>query len=78
MAGSYRHVTDKNNNLVSNEEFIDHIENLGDAYETIEEMWHMIDILTGGDKEKIRKVHIEYIKRVGCDVEYAKKSNFWF
>jgi len=30
--------------LISNERFPEMIENLGDAYEIIEEMWHMIDI----------------------------------
>jgi len=77
MAGSYRHVTDKDNNLISNERFPEMIENLGDAYETIEEMWYIIDILANGDKSKIADAHLKYIERVGGDVEYAKSKDFW-
>jgi len=77
MAGSYRHVTDKNNNLISNEHFPDMIENLGDAYETIEEMWYLIDILANGNKSKIADAHLKYIERVGGDVEYVKSKDFW-
>ena len=55
MAGSYRHIVDSDGNLVPNEEFIEHIENLGDAYEAIEECWYLINILSSGDKKKIEK-----------------------
>jgi len=77
MAGSYRHVTDENNNLISNEDFPNSIENLGDAYETIEEMWHIINILSNGDKGIIRKAWLKYIKRTGGNYEYAKNHDFW-
>ena len=53
MAGSYRHIVNKNGDLISNEKFIDSIENLGDAYEMAEECWYLIQILSGGDKKKI-------------------------
>lgn len=42
MAGSYNHVVTKNGNLVSNESFVNMIENLGDAYEMTEELFGMI------------------------------------
>lgn len=42
MAGSYLHVTTHAGNLRSNEGFVNHIENLGDAYEAVEEMYGMI------------------------------------
>jgi hypothetical protein len=42
MAGSYSHIVDNNGRLLSNEDFIDMIENLGDAYEMAEEMYGMI------------------------------------
>jgi len=42
MAGSYEHVTTRQGNLVSNERFVDMVENLGDAYEMAEEMYGMI------------------------------------
>lgn len=49
MAGSYRHVTDQNGQFKG----LDSIDNLGDAYEAIEEMHDMIAQLTGGDRQKI-------------------------
>jgi hypothetical protein len=42
MAGSYRHVTTDDGNLVSPDRIGIAAENLGDAYETIEEMYGMI------------------------------------
>ena len=53
MAGSYMHVTDENGKLKSNEDFINYIENLGDAYEAIEEMYYMIQYLSNGDADSI-------------------------
>lgn len=53
MAGSYHHVTDENGKLRSNEDFINYIENLGDAYEAIEEMYYMIQYLSNGDADSI-------------------------
>jgi hypothetical protein len=77
MAGSYNHVVDRNNNLIPNEKFPDMIENLGDAYETIEEMYHMIDILARGSKTLIAEAHYKYLERVDGDVEIARKMGFW-
>lgn len=42
MAGSYNHVVTQNGNLRDNESFVQMIENLGDAYEAVEEMYGMI------------------------------------
>jgi hypothetical protein len=42
MAGSWRHATTKGGKLLNNENFVDMVENLGDAYETVEEMFGMI------------------------------------
>ena len=55
MAGSYRHVTNKNGKLRSNVEFLNYIENLGDAYEAIEEMYYMIQYLSNGDADSINE-----------------------
>lgn len=55
MSGSYKHIVDGKGVLITNEEFIDSIENLGDAYEMAEECWFLIQILSNGDKEKIDK-----------------------
>ena len=42
MAGSYRHVTNDDGQLLDNESFLETIDNLGDAYEAVEEMYGMI------------------------------------
>lgn len=42
MAGSYRHATTDASRFRNNESFCDLVENLGDAYETAEEMYGMI------------------------------------
>ena len=46
MAGSYNHCVDKETGqLYVNEDLIQMVENLGDAYEAIEEMYGMIWVL---------------------------------
>lgn len=55
MAGSYKHVIDDNGKLRSNEDFINYIENLGDAYEAIEEMYYIIQYLSGNDTDSINE-----------------------
>lgn len=45
MAGSYLHVTDDQGRLLSPEAMSDMLENGGDVYETIEEMYGMIWML---------------------------------
>lgn len=64
MAGSYKHVTTENGELISNGKFAEMIENIGDAYEVVEEMYHMIQFLARGDKDKIEKARKQiYEKR---------------
>jgi hypothetical protein len=45
MAGSWQHMTTKNGRLLSNERFVQMIENLGDAYEAAEECYGMVQWL---------------------------------
>ncbi len=49
MAGSYAHIVDKDNNFIG----IELIDNLGDAWEALEECYNMIQYLTGGDRNKL-------------------------
>lgn len=42
MAGSYGHVTDDEGRLLSNEDVVSMLENGGDVYEAVEEMYGMI------------------------------------
>ena len=59
MAGSYKHCIDKNGKLLE-EPLLD---NLGDASEAIEEMFDMIEFLSGGDKVKIWEAHLAHLKK---------------
>lgn len=78
MAGSYKHVVTRGGNLVSNERFVQMIENLGDAYEAVEEMYGMLWMLASlvtpdpeGQVEWVKWAQENY--RVGLTI--AKKSN---
>lgn len=51
MAGSLNHVVDP----TSGQFRMEHIENLGDAYEALEECFHLILLLTGGKKGRVNK-----------------------
>ena len=78
MAGSYSHIIDENGDLITNEtygeDFTGMIENLGDAYEAIEEMYDMIEFLSDGNKEKIYQAHLYHIEKRGGNIEYAKRG----
>ena len=51
MAGSYNHVVDENGNLESNAVVVDMLENGGDVFEAVEEMYGMIWWLAAIDLE---------------------------
>lgn len=42
MAGSYGHAVADDGQLLVNEHFVEMVENLGDAYETVQQMYGMI------------------------------------
>jgi hypothetical protein len=55
MAGSLNHIIDSNGKFC-----MDSIENLGDAYEALEECFMIIYELAGGDSKKISTVCQKY------------------
>lgn len=55
MAGSYNHLKNKNGKFT-----MDHIENLGDAHEALEECWGMIHVLAGGAEPAIENARQHY------------------
>ena len=58
MAGSYRHITEDDGSLSGPE---DHrLDNLGDAYEAIEEMYGMIWWLADGDPKRVNQAHLNW------------------
>lgn len=69
MAGSYRHITNDNNEFTG----IDLIENLGDAHGALEECYEIIQILAKGKREKKKKKIFEaYRETVArANPEYA-------
>lgn len=73
MAGSYRHITDSKNNFIG----VDLLDHMGDAYEALEECWHIINILSEGDKNKICEAHLKYIQQIGGNVDYVKSKDYW-
>ena len=64
MAGSYFHVIDEKGWLLEPEEMQGMIENLGDAYEAIEEMYWMIQVLAKDDGDRIIGAQKRAIKRI--------------
>lgn len=64
MAGSYGHATTHDGKLRSNESFVGMVENLGDAYETVEEMygmvWFLAEALSQGSSGSVESpVYVE-------------------
>ena len=75
MAGSYRHITNDDGSLR-----LDLIENLRDAGEALEECYHMIQWLTGGDKRRIHEAWLEGYFKPHCPPEnlpLATYEQFW-
>ena len=58
MAGSYQHTINEQGQLLRNQSMS--CENLGDAYETIEEMYGMIWWLAGGSAERVEWARQNY------------------
>jgi len=72
MAGSYQHcVHDKSGKLRSPESMEGMIENLGDAYEAIEEMYWMIQHLTKGDRTAIKEANTAALKLISKHPMYG-------
>jgi hypothetical protein len=78
MAGSYNHCITRNGNLMSNDRMMitgAMIENLGDAYEAIEEMFGMIWFLAG-DIQDSENVPEEALPSMIKDRVEAARQNY--
>lgn len=75
MAGSYRHITNSDGSFRG----IDLIDNLGDAYEALEECYLMIKHLTGGDKQKVFEAWRDGYFKLRCPRENnpGTTEQFW-
>jgi len=68
MAGSLNHIVGKDGHFK-----MDSIENLGDAYEALEECFELIHIMTQGDKEIINKYcHLLSFPEIKNDMKSSK------
>lgn len=62
MAGSYDHCVAKDGQLLRSEDFADMIENLGDAFEAVEEMYGMIWLMADGDQSIVFDARSRYLE----------------
>jgi anti-sigma regulatory factor (Ser/Thr protein kinase) len=60
MAGSYNHCVADDGQLFTPKDLVQMIENLGDAYEAIEEMYGMIWLLADGDADRVEDAERRY------------------
>lgn len=58
MAGSYGHCVDDSGNLLSNEQLVGMLENGGDVYEAVEELFGMIWYLAGTHEGTLAEVRV--------------------
>jgi hypothetical protein len=87
MAGSFNHCTFiKKNDPDKKNQFVGCIllDHMGDAYESLEEMWFMIHLLAGDDQEKIKKANDAFFRpeshlevEIKDRIKDARANNFW-
>ena len=70
MAGSFRHIIDKKTLKF---EGIDLLDDMGDAFEALEECYDMIIYLSKGSRRKLSKAHLEgHIKKRTSKENYRR------
>jgi len=78
MAGSYKHIVNDDGNLRSNQAIADTLENGGDVFECVEEMYGMIWYLAARAHLPLEKVE-DTVKEAQINyksgLEYAKQIN---
>lgn len=80
MAGSYNHVVTNKGNLASNERVVGMLENGGDVFEAVEEMYGMIWWLVGNPRDtstpELAKAGVEEARQNYKEgLKYAKEVN---
>lgn len=60
MAGSYKHCIDDNGKLLNPTDLNNMIENGGDVYEAVEELYGMLWYLAKGNAESVEQARINY------------------
>lgn len=64
MAGSYKHCVTDAGLLRTDESFTNMINNLGDAWEALEEMYGMIWLLAGGNRHLVEDARQRYTEGI--------------
>lgn len=75
MSGSYGHVIQKDGNLSSNGRIVESLENGGDVFETVEEMYGMIWYLAGKHLSKEKAMVEDARKNYREGLKLAKEVN---
>ena len=78
MAGSYLHCIKTFKDGTYRFLGVDLLDGLGDAYEALEEMFDMIEHLSGGDRAKILEAHEAHCIKRACDPDTALGRKFSF
>lgn len=78
MAGSYRHCIRARKDGSYAFRGIELIETLGEAYEALEEMFDMIEHLSGGDMAKILEAHEAHCRKRYGGVHYEQSVGEYF
>lgn len=72
MAGSYKHIVNADGSFRGTEL----LDNLGDAYEALEECFEMIQWLSHGDPRMIHKAWLEGYFKKNCPIDNLPMASF--
>ena len=78
MAGSYHHCIQVRKDGTIRFRGVELIDHLGDAYEALEEMFDMIEHLSGGDKQRILEAHEAHCRKRCGGVHYKQTAEQFF
>src|SRR5579872_5462785 len=70
MAGSFSHIVNDDLSFRG----VDLLDDLGDAYEALEECYNMILVLADNDPQRIQEAYLAHIEKCGGNSQYAKDN----
>ena len=78
MAGSYHHCIQVLRDGTYRFRGVELLDNLGDAYQALEEMFDMIEHLSGGDRQRILEAHEAHCRKRYGGVHYRQSVEQFF
>lgn len=78
MAGSYLHCIKVHKDGTYSFRGVEMLDGLGDAYEALEEMFDMIEFLSGGDRQRILEAHEAHCTKRYGGVHYEQSVGEYF